>query len=370
MRSWIVCSALTIVLLSFVAGCAAPAAPRTGPVTSNAASGVAPPATPLSPVGDSTSSAAQSSTAPVKVRTGVIGLTGEAGLFLAQERGYFREEGLDVDFELLRGGAEAMPPLATGAPDPSLFNATRRDVGVKLISSLQILLPDDAGAALVIRQDHLDSGRFRELRDLKGMTIGIRNLGTTPQLYMERVLARGGLSVDDVQFNLLGYTDMPVAMANRVVDAAWIVEPFVAVTEGQGIGKSAIYVGEVFPGAVPMILLLSPVFEQQQPEAVRRFTIAFLRGQRDYYQALRSEGGVAQITPVLQKYTPLQDQNLIARMAMSNVDPNGTLDRRVLDTMQDYFVKSGTQQEKQDLTRVIDTTYIDYAVGRLGRVAP
>jgi NitT/TauT family transport system substrate-binding protein len=314
---------------------------------------------------------------PVSLRLGTIGLNGEVGMFLAQERGYFADEGLDIEFVPFRSAAEALPALASGelalsagAPDPSVFNAARRDVGVKLISSLSIVQQGDAGAALVIRQDHLDSGRYRDLPDLKGMNIAIHILGTTPQLYMERILAKGGLTVDDVQFTIVQIPDQIGALANKAVDAAWAIDPFVTLSEGQGLGKRVATVYDVFPGAVSMIILLSPVFERQQLEAVRRFAVAYLRGARDYLAAAKTEHGREEIVPVLTKYTGLKDPALYARLSWPTLDPNGYLDPQVIDTMQDYFVRVGSQQEKQDVNRVIDPSYMDAAVARLGRIAP
>jgi NitT/TauT family transport system substrate-binding protein len=260
--------------------------------------------------------------------------------------------------------------VSGGAPDPSVFNAARRDVGVKLISSLSIVAPGEWGAALVIRQDHVDSGRYRELSDVKGMNIAIHILGTTPQLYMERILAKGGLTVDDVQFTIVQIPDQIGALANKAVDAAWAIDPFVTLSEGQGLGKKVATVSDVFPGAVSMIILLSPVFERQQPEAVRRFAVAYLRGARDYIQAAKTERGREEMVPILTKYTGLKDPALYARLSWPNLDPNGALDPQVLDTMQDYFVKVGSQQEKQDINRVVDPSYMSYAAERLGRVTP
>jgi NitT/TauT family transport system substrate-binding protein len=298
-------------------------------------------------------------------------------MFIAQERGYYQDEGLEAEFVPFRSAAEALPALASGdvavsggAPDPSVFNAARRDVGVKLISSLSIVAPGEWGAALVIRQDHVDSGRYRELSDVKGMNIAIHILGTTPQLYMERILAKGGLTVDDVQFTIVQIPDQIGALANKAVDAAWAIDPFVTLSEGQGLGKKVATVSDVFPGAVSMIILLSPVFERQQPEAVRRFAVAYLRGARDYIQAAKTERGREEMVPILTKYTGLKDPALYARLSWPNLDPNGALDPQVLDTMQDYFVKVGSQQEKQDINRVVDPSYMSYAAERLGRVTP
>jgi NitT/TauT family transport system substrate-binding protein len=372
-----------ILALALVVGCAAPqAAPAAKPAAAPPASGAPPAATaPSAPAAQPASpapapaAAVQPLSPPVKLRVGSIGLNGEIGMFVAQERGYYQDEGLEVEFVPFRSAAEALPALASGevavsggAPDPSVFNAARRDVGVKLISSLSIINPGDWGAALVIRQDHIDSGRYRELSDVKGMNIAIHILGTTPQLYMERVLARAGLTLDDVQFTIVQIPDQIGALANKAVDAAWAIDPFVTLSEGQGLGKKVATTGEVFPGGVSMIILLSPVVERQQPEAVRRFAVAYLRGARDYIQAAKSESGRDEMVPILTKYTGLKDPALYARLSWSSLDPNGYLDPQVVDVMQDYFVKVGSQQEKQDINRVIDPSYMNYAAERLGRV--
>jgi NitT/TauT family transport system substrate-binding protein len=369
-----------LLVLGLLLGCAAPAAaPTAKPAAAPTAGSTGQPAAASSPAtGQPAPAPAVQPLSPlVKMNVGTIGLGGEIGMFLAQERGYFAEEGLEVEFVPFRSAAEALPALASGelalsggAPDPSVFNAARRDIGVKLVSSLSIVKPGDVGAALVIRQDHLDSGRYRELSDLKGMNVAIHILGTTPQLYMERILAKGGLTVDDVQFTIVQIPDQVGAMANKAVDAAWAIDPFVTLIVGQGLGKQVATVADVFPGAVSMIILLGPVFERQQPEAVRRFAVAYLRGARDYIEASKSDRGREEMIPVLTKYTGLKDPALYARISWPTLDPNGYLDPQVLDTMQDYFLKVGTQQEKQDINRVVDPSYMNYAVERLGRVAP
>src|SRR5262249_34970647 len=139
------------------------------------------------------SAAAQPASSPVKVRVGVQGVGGEIGLYLADARGFFSQEGLDVELVRLQGAPDLIPALATGelqlggdATNPSLFSAARRDIGVKVISSVSIIPVDTrGGAALLVRQDHVDSGRFRDLSDLSGMNVALFTLGTAPQLYLE-----------------------------------------------------------------------------------------------------------------------------------------------------------------------------------------
>jgi NitT/TauT family transport system substrate-binding protein len=313
------------------------------------------------------------------VQVGTAGIGGEIGMYIAHERGYFAEEGLDIEFVRLRGAPESVPMMATGeihlsggSPDASLFNAAGREIGVKVISSLSVIpVGGGGGAALLVRQDHVDSGRFRELSDLRGMSIGIASLRTATQFYLDRMLERGGLTADDVQLTIVQVPDTLSALANKAVDAAFAIEPFVALSEGQGVAKAVITVGEVFPGASSTVLMLSPVFAREQPEAARRFAVAFLRGHRDYWQATRGSAADREaMVPVFTSYTAVKDPALYARMMWPSVDPNGALDRQSLDAVQDYYLKMGTQQERQDLGRMIDPTYVNYAIERLGRVTP
>jgi NitT/TauT family transport system substrate-binding protein len=313
------------------------------------------------------------------VRVGVAGIGGEIGLYLADARGYFAEQGLDVEFVRLRGAPESIPMMATGdlqfgggSPDAGLFNAAGREIGVKIISSLSVIPPGGGGgAALLVRQDHIDSGRFRDLSDLRGMTIGVASLGTSVQLYTDRMLERGGLTADDVQLNIVQVPDTVTAFANKAVDSAFAIEPFVAYSEGQGVAKAVITVGDVFPGASSTVLMVSPVFERDRPDAVRRFALAFLRGHRDYWQATRNGGAERDaIVSVFTTYTALKDPALYTRIMWPSVDPNGAVDRASLEAMQDYFLKMGTQQERQDLGRMLEPAYLNYAVERLGHVTP
>src|SRR4051812_47048401 len=50
----------------------------------------------------------------VAVRGGILGILVDAGLLIAAEKGYFRDEGLDVSFETFRSSSEQIPLLATG----------------------------------------------------------------------------------------------------------------------------------------------------------------------------------------------------------------------------------------------------------------
>jgi hypothetical protein len=130
-----------------------------------------------------------------------------------------------------QAAAEQLAALATGelhlgvgGPEPGLFNAAARGVDLRIVGHNSLVTPTDASAALIVRRDLLDSGRVAEPKDLKGLTIAMNIEKSTSQLYVERILAKGGLQLDDAELKLVPFTEMPVALGNRAVDAARAVE--------------------------------------------------------------------------------------------------------------------------------------------------
>jgi NitT/TauT family transport system substrate-binding protein len=338
----------------------APATDGSGAAASTAQPAVVPP---LSP--------------PVAIKMGGQGLIAELGIFDAIEQGYFREEGLEVELVPFRATGEQTAPLATGelsyasfAPDPSFFNAIARGIPLKVVGYNAIINPRNDSGGWMVRQDLLDSGRYKDPSDLKGMHLTITAWGTMNQIWADRLLASAGLTVDDAQVTTLPFPDMPAAFANQAIDAGFLVEPFVSVVLGQGTARIVVPTGQLFfPGTPIQVVGISPVFAEQQPEAARRFLVAYLRGQRDYYRTfVLREGNPEDFYAVLKKYTPIQDARLYPRMTTHDVDPNGVMDPTVPNELQTYFLKYGTQQQRVDLSQVLDGSYAEYAVSRLGRM--
>ena len=127
--------------------------------------------------------------------------------------------------------------------------------------------------------------------------------------------------------------------------------------------------GDIYPGMVGNVLTVSPVIAERNPEAVRRFVTARLRGIRDYYRAVqRDEGGRDEIVQILIKHTPVKEASLYGRLLTSPADPNGAMPERPLTELQDYYLRVGSVPQRIDVAQVMDGSYNDYALGRLGRL--
>jgi NitT/TauT family transport system substrate-binding protein len=352
-----------------VAACGGTAAPASAPASPASAS--PPAAQPASSGGPAALSPA------VDVKWGVSGLIGEAGIFIAKERGYFQQQGLNVDLQVFKSFPDEIPLLATGQLDfgngglnADLFNAVNRDIPLRIVAATSVSRKGDGSAALLVRQDHIDSGRYKSLKDLKGMSIAENSLGTSSQLFTEKILAQGGLTKDDVTFPNVPFPQMATALANKGVDSVFAVEPFVSGMVSKHLAKSVITGAEGFPGGINNVIIISPVFAKQKPEAAKRAMYAFLKGQREYLAAFidgTNPGDKDAIIQILTKYTANKDPSQYAVMGLSSGDPNGAFDLNVLNEFQNFFVKNGSQQKKIDAAQVVDMSYADAAVQWLGK---
>lgn len=157
-----------------------------------------------------------------KVRVGYIGLTCEAPLFTALEKGFFREEGLDV--EMVRcEWATYKDALALG----------RYDVTHHLV--MYFLKPIEQGMDVkftggvhrgCLRVQAAVDGPIRTVRDLKGKTIGVPGMGTPPFMFASRVMAAQGVDPSrDVQWRVYPAGELGLVLEQGLVDAVADSEP-------------------------------------------------------------------------------------------------------------------------------------------------
>src|SRR5215213_7433173 len=112
------------------------------------------------------------------VRLGALGSTTDAGFYIALDRGYFREQGLDIEFVPFDSAARMVAPLSAGqldvgggSPSAGLFNAIARGIDVKLVADKGSAPPGFGFEGLLFRRDLADSGQLRTAGDLAGLRV-------------------------------------------------------------------------------------------------------------------------------------------------------------------------------------------------------
>lgn len=183
--------------------------------------------------GTATGSAAPSGTAGgdlKKISVGVIPIVDTAAIWLGKEQGFFEEEGIDLDLQVTTGGAAAVPGVVSGSFQFAFGNLisvmVAKDQGLDLqfVTNGTTVSADkekDIGA-VVVRGD----SPIKSPADLAGKTVSVNNLSNIGDTTIRHVVEKDGGDPQDIKFAEVAFPDAPAALANKQVDAAWILEPF------------------------------------------------------------------------------------------------------------------------------------------------
>jgi len=302
-----------------------------------------------------------------------------APLALAETRGYFAEEGLDVEFVNFDSGARMVAPMAAGQLDvgqgshsAGLFNALNSGIELRIVSDNGMLIPGRNSSQIVARKSLVDDG-FRGGGDLRGRSLAFTAAGSTVHINVARYLDLNGVRYDEVSLMEMGFPDMNPAMANGALDVAAQTDPYATLGIEQGYLVRLMNVAEYYPNRQVSVLMYAHTFIEQQPEAARRFMVAYLRGVRAYEDAFAKNVERDAVIDVLVDRLPIKDRSLYDRMwangTLLYLNPDGYAQTESIAWDHDWLVQQGMTQAPVDLGRVIDNQFVDYAQGRLGHYA-
>jgi NitT/TauT family transport system substrate-binding protein len=300
-----------------------------------------------------------------------------AARYVAIERGYFREEGIEIEMVPSTTSAQMLPSLAAGqvdmglgGPAAGLFNAIAQGIPVRMILDMWTAYPVDKGGGLIGRKDLMDSGQLRELRDLKGMRVAITSKGHSTEYILNAGLAQGGLTLADVETVELSYPDMVVALSNRNLDAAVSIEPYATQPVVQGIAARFKPWSDLVPYDNCASIMVSESFAESRTDLTRRFAKAYVRGLRDYERTRTTGQDREAVIAMIQQHVPFLDRAMYDHIPWPAVNPDGRVNAEAVAAAQDWFHERGYVQNKVELARVIDPQFADYAVAQLGPYQP
>jgi len=312
-------------------------------------------------------------TPPVAVKVGITPVTSAAAVYLALDRGYFREEGLDVTLEPFDSGVQMIPLLGTGqldvgsgAVNAGLFNAVLRGIPLRMVAVQGITSPGHGAVALLIRKDLFESGTIQNYADLRGRRVGLSSRASANEQVLDAALGRGGLTLQDVDVVEIPLPDMTPAFRNGSLDGAIQVEPTATASVELGVAVRWHTADELTPGLVTSTWIYAPTFADRRSEAGRRFMVGLLRGARDYTNAVDRGIDREAVIQTLIRNTPLKDRGIYDRSILPGLAPDGYLDADALQHDLGWYVQQGYIGEGLNARSLLDNQFVDYALERLG----
>src|ERR1700704_4939339 len=150
----------------------------------------------------------------VQVTVGVARTATDVGWFIADKKGYFRREGIEVKLIPFNSAAQMIVPLGAGQLDvgggtvaAGLYNAMGRGIDLKIVADKGSVAEGYEYSMLLVRKDLVDSGRYKTLKDLKGMKIAGSALGSASTSTLNEALKKAGLKYGDVEVVYLGFPE-------------------------------------------------------------------------------------------------------------------------------------------------------------------
>jgi NitT/TauT family transport system substrate-binding protein len=317
--------------------------------------------------------------AQTTVGVGMTNVSSDAGFFIADKKGYFRDEGIAVTMTPFASAAKMIAPLGTGQLEvgggtvaAGLYNAVERGINMKIVADKASVKDGYEYSTLLVRKDLADSGRYKSLADLKGMNIATGAQGSGSESSLNEALKKAGLKFGDVNVVYMGFPEMLAAFKNKGIDACITNEPTVtrAIQGGFAVRGSK---DTIYPGQQTAVVLFSDEFIKQRPVA-QKFMNAYIRALRDYNDALKdgrlAGPGADGIIAILNEYTNIKDPAAYRAMTPFAANPDGHVNAASLKNDFEFFRERNLVSGRVTVDQVVDNSFADEAVRKLGKYQP
>jgi NitT/TauT family transport system substrate-binding protein len=302
---------------------------------------------------------------PAKLLIGVVPSVPAGATYIAVEKGYFREAGIEVEMQNIESSATAMALLAgnrmqvvEGGVAPNYWNALSQ--GLPVIMALERASSPLYHDAL-IRKDLV--GKIKTPADLKGRPVAEVAPGSSAHYEIGQVLKSAGLTLKDIDIKYIPFQQMGLALANGAVDVAFEVPPFGQMIINQGQGVKWIdpedYI-KVLPSSF-VAYFANTDWIKQNPEIAKKFFLALVKGGRDFCQAYHHGPNRKEVVDIMFKYKVAASAEQLDNMAWQARNPNGRFNVASLMDLQDFFVDENIVKQKFTPEKLVDTDYADYA---------
>jgi NitT/TauT family transport system substrate-binding protein len=281
------------------------------------------------------------------ISVGVLAIGDVAGLYIANKKGYFKEEGLTVKPEILQSTQFAIPKLLSGALDVALGNYFTIISATEKTNDKFRFVADTYQAKsdvfdIVVPKD----SPVQSVKDLKGKKISIAGLNSIAELAVSTTLRVSGLDPKkDVTYMPMAFPQAPAALKTGQIDAAWLTEPFLTgVQKDMGARKIA----DTMTGAMADFPIAgwtaTEDWTKKYPKTMAAFQRAILKGQQ------AASGDRKAIENVLPDYTQIKPEVAsVINLGAYPTSLSATRIQRVADLMLEY----GYLSKKIDVTPLL-----------------
>jgi NitT/TauT family transport system substrate-binding protein len=306
-----------------------------------------------------------------RVSVGALALTSSAPVFIALARGYFREQGLDVERKTFTAAQQVPVAVTSGDADFGVTGLTAGFYNLAGRGALRIIAAQSREAPgfqlnAYMATNAAHAAGLRGLGDLPGRRVGITTVGSTFHYSL-------GLLARKYNFDLARVTMVPLqtlpnmaaAFKGGQVEAIVVPVNLARQLESEGAGRILGWVGDETPWQLGA-LFTSPRMIAERRETVQRFIRAYVRGCADYNRACNQRDaagravqgeGYREVLDVIAQ--AVQQRVEIVERALPFVDAAGRLDVGDIHNQVAFWQASGQASRDVDARAILDLSFVE-----------
>lgn len=297
------------------------------------------------------------------VKLGDLAAISNAAIYVAIEKGFFREQNIRTEISSFASAAKMVPALVAGELEVSvgsasagLFNAVAQQAPFRIVADKGQAREGHGFTLLTVRRDLVTSGQIKTVRDLKGRKVAILAKGNIQNYLMGKMLEEVGLTISDVELTFLDAPGQVTAFETKAIDAAYAVEPWPARFEERGLAVRFRTPDQV-KGLGPVqvgVIIYSGRFSRERRSVAQRWMNGYLKGAEFFHKRGIRDPEVASI---LEKYTRVP-ASVVQAATPHYQDPNGRVLKESLADQAEWFVRNGYMTQRISIDNALDLSFL------------
>jgi NitT/TauT family transport system substrate-binding protein len=295
---------------------------------------------------------------PIKI--GINAWPGIAHAYLAQEKGFFRKNGVEVEMVLRKEYSKTIEDYKNGRIHGNLqvfADAILQDA--EGIDSRVVYVCDYSETGDVI----ISKPEFNSLLDLKGRKVGIEGINSFSHLFVLTALEKAGLKEAQIQFEIVPAQEVIEALEKGRIDAGHTWEP----TKSAAMKKGFRIIAQAkdIPGMITDGLVFKAEFVKERPGEIKAIVKSLLEA-RDFLYAHKEEAIKIMAKNMDMSEAEMQEgisgvhhpdlkENL---RAMQKSDETSSLFGSG-KTIADFYLKRGQLSRLPDLDKIIEPRFVE-----------
>jgi NitT/TauT family transport system substrate-binding protein len=306
---------------------------------------------------------------PMKAKIGVLRLSSSAPVFIAQDKGYFREAGLDVELKFFDAAQPVAVATTSGDVDfgitaftAGLYNLAGKGT-LKVIGGMS---REKAGYPLIgyFASNNAYAAGLKTPKDLAGKRIAVTQVGSSFHYSLGLLADKYGFKLADVKIvPLQSLSNAAAALKGETVDAALLPVSTARKLMDSGGAKLLGWVGDETPWQLGAVFASPKTLANKA--LVTKLIGVLARADREYHDVILAsvkEGKAAindktrPLLEIIAKYTNLPVEQVVGNCAY--IDADGKLDVKNVDNQIKWLQEQGFVDKGFDADAIIDKAYV------------